>query len=51
MLENIDLLQYYSYGYKHLILPFDFIYLVCVKIWGWLDLKIRSYEVFSNRML
>ena len=47
----MNILEYYSYDYKNLILAFDLTYLLCLKIWGWLDLNVRSYESFSNRML
>ena len=50
-LENMDLLEYYSYGYNNFKIIFNFTYLLCIKIWGSLDLEVRSYESFNNRML
>lgn len=50
-LKNMDLLEYSSYSYKNLILSFDLTFLLYIKIWGWSDLKVRSYESFSNQML
>ena len=47
----MDLLEYYSYGYNNFKIIFNFTYLLCIKIWGSLDLEVRSYENFNNRML
>ena len=31
-LENMDLVEYYNYGYKNLIVSFDLTYVLCMKI-------------------
>ena len=51
MLQNVDIIEYCRYEYKNLVVPYNLTYLLCVKIWCLLDLKIRNYESFSNRIL
>lgn len=51
MLENMDLVEYYCYGYKNLIVSFNLTYQLCVNFFDLLDLKVRIYVSFNDRML
>ena len=48
-LENINLINYYSFGYQILSVHFYLSYLLCVQIWDSLNLGVRSYKNFSNQ--
>ena len=44
MLKNMVFLIYNIYEYNNLIEFFNYTYILCVKIWDGLDLKVKSYN-------
>lgn len=44
----MDIIELYGYNYQILRVNFDLIYLLCIKIWGSLDLEVRSYKYYNT---
>ena len=44
----MDIIKLYGYNYQILRVHFDLIYLLCIQIWGSLDLEVRSYKNYST---